>query len=107
MKKGLFLSLFLTFVCFPVMVLAQETKPKLPVSADVDRVVIEMHVIGNKVYTENVPVGKKIEVLSVVGLKVTEIEIKNSTGEYPLNVPKGYYILKISDTDIIRKVAVR
>ena len=40
-----------------------------------------------------------------VGIKVKEIEIKQSTAEYTLNIAKGYYIIRIADT--VRKVAIR
>ena len=105
MKKDLFLLLFSILVCVPVLVLAQEAKPKLPVSAEANRVAVEMIVVDNKIFVENAPVGKKIEIFSVVGVKVVEIEIKTSSSEYPLNVPKGYYIFKIND--IVRKGAIR
>ncbi len=106
MKKSLLSLLFLfACVCFQTTVLAQQDiKPKSVNMVDTDRI-IEMNVVGNKIFTENAPLGKKIEIFSVVGVKVAEIEIKTSSGEYILNVPKGYYILKINDT--VRKVAIR
>ena len=105
MKKRLFSLLFLlAYICFQTAVLAQQDAKSKVVSSDVDHV-IEIYVVGNKITTENAPVGKKIEVFSVVGLKVAEYEIKTPAGEYFLSVPKGYYILRINDT--VRKVAIR
>jgi hypothetical protein len=90
-------------MCFQTTALAQsDTKPKA-VSNEADRIVVSM--VGNKLSTENAPIGKKIEIFSIIGLRVVEIEIKTHSAEYLLNVPKGYYILKISDT--VRKVAIR
>ena len=108
MKKSLLSLLFLVCMCFQVVVLAQQDAKSKLVSNDTDRV-NEMTIIvaGNKIHLENAPVGKKIEIFSVMGLKVTEIEIKTHSGEHILNVPKGYYILRVNDTDIIRKVAIR
>ena len=109
MKKGLFSLLLFLGVCFHAIVLAQETKPK-QISDVIDRsnTAIEMTIVGNKIFTENAPIGKKIEIFSVVGLKVSEIEIKTPSGEYILSVPKGYYILKINDANnTVRKVAIR
>ena len=104
MKKSLFSFLFLVmFTC--AQIFAQEAKSK-PVSVESERTpTVEMSVVGNKIYVENATVGKKIEIFSVVGLKISEIEIKTSSGEYILNVTKGYYILKLSDT--VRKVVIR
>ena len=104
MKKGLFSLLLLVLVSFHTLVLSQDTKPKQPVNANAD-CTVEITVTGNKLTLDCAPVGKKIEIFSVVGVKVTEIEIKTSSGEYTLSVPKGYYILRIND--IVRKVAIR
>jgi len=94
-------------MCFQTAVLAQQDTKSKAVNDDADHVIEKMYVVENKVYTENVPVGKKIEVLSIVGIKVEEIEIKTPTGEYFLNVPKGFYILRLNDNTLIRKVAIR
>jgi len=56
--------------------------------------------------TENVPVNSRLEVYNIVGSKVKEIEIKQSPGEYPVSLPKGYYIVRIND-GIVRKIVVR
>ncbi|MDR0231857.1 MAG: T9SS type A sorting domain-containing protein [Dysgonamonadaceae bacterium] len=105
MKKNLLSLLFLlAFICFQTAVFAQQDAKQRPISNDTDRV-MEMSVVGNKIFIENAPVGKKIEVFSVMGLKVTEIKIETPSVEHTLIVPKGYYILKISDT--VRKVVIR
>ena len=54
---------------------------------------------------ENAPVGSILEIYSVVGIKVKEIEVKQSTAEYVVDIAKGYYIIRIGDT--VRKVAIR
>ncbi len=91
-------------ICFQTF--AQDTKSKsLEDSEDNARTAIEVTVVGNKISTENAPIGKMIEIYSIVGLKVHEIEIKLSTTEYTLSVPKGYYILRIDNT--VRKIAIR
>lgn len=104
MKKSLLSLLFLlACMCFQTVVFAQQDAKK-PVSNDSDQGV-EITMVGNRIFVENAPVGKRIEVFSVVGLKVANIEIKTPSGEHLLNVPKGYYILRIGDT--VRKVAIR
>jgi len=55
---------------------------------------------------ENVPVGSRLEVYNIVGSKVKEIEMKQSSGEYPVSLPKGYYIVRING-GIVRKIVVR
>ena len=104
MKKSLLSLLFLSAcMCFQTAVFAQQDAKKL-VSNDPDHV-MEITMVGNRIFVENAPVGKRIEVFSVVGLKVADIEIKTPSGDHLLNVPKGYYILRIGD--IVRKVAIR
>ena len=51
------------------------------------------------------PIGSILEIYSVVGIKVKEIEVKQSTAEYVVDIAKGYYIIRIGDT--VRKVAIR
>lgn len=95
--------IILVFITFHSLLFSQEAKQKGV--TDVERPPIELSVAGNRVLYQNAPVGKKIEVYSVIGLKVGEIEVKAPSGDSVLNVPKGYYILKLEDT--VRKVAVR
>lgn len=66
---------------------------------------IEITAYENRIKVENAPVGSRLEIYSVVGIKVKEIEIKQPTGEYLVDIAKGYYIIRIGDT--VRKVAIR
>lgn len=66
---------------------------------------IEIIVYDNTVKVANAPVGSFLEIYSVVGIKVKEIEMKQPSGEYYINLAKGYYIIRIADT--VRKIALR
>lgn len=66
---------------------------------------IEISAYDNKIVVENVPIGSKLEIYSVVGIKVKEIPMKQTSGEYTVDIAKGYYIIRIGDT--VRKVAIR
>lgn len=66
---------------------------------------VEITVYENRIKVENAPVGSLLEIYSVVGIKVKEIEIKQPSGEYVVNIAKGYYIIRIGDT--VRKIAIR
>ena len=46
-----------------------------------------------------------ITTYSVVGIRIQEIPMKQSSGEYTVNIAKGYYIVRIADT--VRKVSIR
>ena len=61
--------------------------------------------INNRIKVKNVAVGSKLEIYSVVGLKVAEIEVKQAEGEYEVNISKGYYIVRIGET--VCKIAIR
>lgn len=66
---------------------------------------IEISASDNRIKVTNAPVGSKLEIYSVVGIKVKEIEMKQPSGEYIVNIAKGYYIIRIGDT--VRKIAIR
>jgi hypothetical protein len=66
---------------------------------------IEVIAIDNRIKVLHAPVGSKLEIYSVVGIKVAEIELKQSCGEYVVNIAKGYYIVRIGET--VRKIAIR
>ena len=66
---------------------------------------IEITAYKNYIRVKNAPVGQILELYSVVGIKVAEIKITSSDGEYSVNIPKGYYIIRIGET--VRKVVIR
>lgn len=66
---------------------------------------VEITASENRIKVTNAPVGSKLEIYSVVGIKVKEIVMKQPSGEYTVNIAKGYYIIRIGDT--VRKVAIR
>ena len=85
------------------LLFSQEVKGKN--TLDIERNPIELTVSGNKVNWQNAPLGKKLEVYSVIGAKVTEIEIKTTSGDSILHVSRGFYVLRLGDT--VRKVVIR
>ena len=66
---------------------------------------IEISAYDNKIVVKNAPVGSKLEIYSVVGIRVKEIKMKQPDGEYTVDIAKGYYIVRIGET--VRKVAIR
>jgi hypothetical protein len=66
---------------------------------------VDVVAMDNRIIISNAPIGSKLEIYSVVGIKVAEIEIKVPSGEYPVDIAKGYYIVRIGKT--VRKVAIR
>lgn len=59
----------------------------------------------NRLIVENLPKDAVLEVFSIVGVKVYSQKIKAGTNEYSLDLPKGYYIIRIGN--IVKKISLR
>ena len=107
MKTGHIIALALALLAsHPVYAMSRdpEVRPHV-VAQQTDPEAIEITSSENRIQVYNAPVGSKLEIYSVVGIKVKENEIKQPTAEYTLSIAKGYYIIRIADT--VRKVAIR
>ena len=60
---------------------------------------------GKTLQVQNAVIGEKLEVLSIVGVRVFERHIESTNQEFPLDLPKGYYIVKIRN--VVRKILVK
>jgi len=68
----------------------------------------EMNVVNNVLYVQNAPVGTKLQIITIVGNKVREIEIQDRDVRYELNqlnLPKAIYIFKLEGT--VRKFVIK
>ena len=93
---------------FSLDVMAQQADSsvsKAIVAQDKEPDSVEISAYDNKIVVENAPVGSKLEIYSVVGIRVKEIPMKQSSGEYVVDLAKGYYIVRIGET--VRKVSIR
>lgn len=59
----------------------------------------------NRLIIENLPKDGVLEIFSIFGVKVYTQKIKAGTNEYTLNLPKGYYIVRIGD--LVKKIALK
>ena len=96
-----FLIIF-SFLSYPV-VYAQEGRKSLPI--DNEQTSVTLTVIGNTVRVQNAAPGSVLEIYNVLGMKVSSIKIDSVDKVITLNLPKGWYILKIEN--IARKVAIK
>ncbi len=103
MKKIIlcFLIIF-SFLSYPV-VYAQEGRKSLPIENE--QTSVTLTVVGNNVRVQNATPGSVLEVYNVLGMKVASIKIDSVDKVITLNLPKGWYILKIEN--IARKVAIK
>jgi hypothetical protein len=97
--KKLLAYLFMAFLA--VAPLAAE-KVVVPVVQDAGVVVV---LNGKIMQLQNANVGDKLEILNIVGVKIFEKKIESSNPQYTLDLPKGYYIVKVGDT--VRKISVK
>lgn len=58
-----------------------------------------------KIIMENVPLTGYLEVYSILGVRVTSVNLKTCIGGCPLELPKGIYILKAGK--VAQKIIVR
>ena len=89
-------------VSSPAMALEESPQQRV---TQADPAPIEISAYDSCIHVKNAPIGSILEIYSVVGIKVKEIKIKESNGEYPVNIPKGYYIIRIGET--VRKIVIR
>jgi len=105
MKQIGLIFLFLMILSFQVSVFSQENKNrKEPVTIE-EPATPEMNVYNNKLYITNAPVGKQVEVITIIGNKIREIRITSSDFEYPLNLPRAIYLFKLDG--MVRKFVVK
>ena len=107
--------LLLAFACTTVFpVLAQGNDPAWSTVEQTDTIkqvrenresTIEIKVFENRVLVENLQKEMILEIFNIMGVKVYSRRIPPGTGEYPINLPRGYYILKIGKTT--KKIAIR
>ena len=79
--------------------------PATKQSVTASRDSIEINTYDNKIVVRNAPINSRLEIYSLVGIRVKEIEMKQSDGEYTVNIAKGYYIVRIGET--VCKIAIR
>lgn len=92
---------FLTILLYLSPAFAQDKKEPVAVT---DAIVPEMNIVDNKLYVKNA-VGKRVQIITIIGNKVRELEIKSPLFEYDLNLPKAIYIFKMEG--IVKKVVIK
>ncbi|MDO5522959.1 MAG: T9SS type A sorting domain-containing protein [Bacteroidia bacterium] len=59
----------------------------------------------NRLIIENLPKDGVLEVFSIVGVKVYTRKVKAGTNEYQIDLPKGYYIVRIGE--FVKKILLK
>lgn len=93
----------LLLLALPLRALAQANQTQI-VATTTDKSV-DISVVDNRIVVLNAPPKSKMEIYSIVGTKIREIELKNPSGEYAVSLSKGYYIVRVANT--VRKIIIR
>jgi hypothetical protein len=96
MKKTLATIMLTLLLATPVF--AEKT-------ASVQDVLPVVVVSGKVLQLQNVAAGDKLEILSIVGVKVYEKKLEGSNPSLAIDLPKGYYIVRIGTT--VRKISIK
>ena len=107
MKPILFIVLFFFTCCFGSVAFAQDKQSKKQPMV-VEEVVVpetDFYVANNRLKLVNAPVGSQVEIFSILGNKVKQIEVKSPNGEYDLNLPRAIYIFKLDG--VVKKFVIR
>jgi len=101
MKKILFIFVFMTAFLVPVCAQKSE-KVSTPVSQEQ---AISIILKGKTLQIQNVKTGDKIEILNILGVRVLEKRTDSTYVEIQLDLPQGYYIVKVGT--LVRKISVK
>jgi hypothetical protein len=105
MKPIVFIILFFITCCFGTVAFAQDKQNRKQTAVTEEIVMPEMNVANNKLTLKNAPVGRRVEIFTILGNKVRLIEIKSPDGEYELNLPRAIYIFKLDG--VVKKFVIR
>lgn len=104
MRRISWIIVFLMILSFQTTVFAQDKNRKDSVLI-AEIILPEMNVVNNRLYLKNAPVGKKVEVITIIGNKIREFQIKSPNEEFELTLPRAIYIFKMNG--IVKKFIVK
>lgn len=102
MRKTPFIITILAALLMAQPIWAAEQAEKEGIEAEAQAVGIS--VSGSQVRVTNAE-GKTLEIYNLAGVRVGQVKIDSEDKTLNLNLPKGYYILKVGN--IARKISIR
>ena len=103
MKRFIFIIAFSLVVSTQSFLFSQEKKDQVVVIEETPTP--ELSVADNILSVKNARIGSRLEIISIVGNKVDNIEMKTTSGNYELRLPKAIYIFKLEG--VVRKFVIR
>ena len=107
MKRISLVIVFLIVLSYPFSVFSQDNKNRRDAITVEEQVTPEMYVINNRLILKNAPVGKRVEVISIIGNKIREILITSSEFEYNLNLPRAIYLFRLEGEGVTKKFVIK
>jgi hypothetical protein len=105
MKPIVFIALFFFTGCFGTVAFAQDKQNKKQTAVVEEIIMPDMYVVNNRLTLRNAPVGRTVEIFTILGNKVKQIEIKSPDEERDLNLPRAIYIFKLDG--VVKKFVIR
>ena len=105
MKRIASVIVFLMILSCPVSVFSQDIKNRREPVVIEEQLTPEMFVANNTLYLKNAPIGKRVEIITIIGNKIREITITSSVIEYELNLPRAIYIFRMDG--MVKKFIVK
>jgi len=105
MKRIALIFLFLTALLYQASVFSQDNKSRKDSDMVEEQVTPEMWVSNNKLCLKNAPVGKRVEIITIIGNKIREIQITASESESELNLPRAIYIFRMDG--MVKKFVIK
>ena len=106
MKRFILILISLTVVSSQYFLFSQDKQDKKgKVVVVEDTVTPELSVVNGVLYVKDARIGSHIEIITIVGNKIRDIEIKSSSGSYELALPKAIYIFKLEG--VVRKFVIK
>jgi hypothetical protein len=105
MKKLLLISLFLLTFSSSGVIFAQDDKNDRTMQNEQQSTAVLLSVSGNRVRVQHATQGTMLEVYNILGVKVSSVRIESLDETVTLDLPKGFYILKIGQ--VARKIVLR
>jgi hypothetical protein len=103
MKRVLLIVTLLLTFSIHTSLFAQDKKERMIVTEET--VLPELNVVNNILYIKNATAGTKVEIITILGNKVRQIEMTASEGTYELSLPKAIYIFKLGG--VVRKFIIK
>ncbi|MCL2597211.1 MAG: T9SS type A sorting domain-containing protein [Paludibacter sp.] len=98
MKNILSILLFLTIITYPVRVFAGEISVSANESPEKENVIApKVFVSGGILHIQNVDDGAKVEIYSIVGIKVKTVTLTDGVVDVS-DLNKGIYIVRVDKT---------